>query len=147
MRPVAWVLVAPAALTIAAALSAHGQATVEVASIKRSVGAVTGPRYVVWLPGERMTATSLTLVELIRSAYMGDGIQITTQIVEGPAWISTDRFDIVGKLANITAAGADGTTRQRETALKQWLADRFKLRLRRSTRELQIGRASCRERV
>jgi hypothetical protein len=45
----------------------------EVASVKRSL-ADPGPfRSVTWLPGNQMRATSLTVRELVRAAYVHDG--------------------------------------------------------------------------
>ena len=84
-------------------------------------------------PGGRYTATNVTLRALVRSAY---GVQHDAQLVGGPSWIDTDRFDIVAK-----AEGSPSTDVFRDQArlmLRTLLADRFKLVLHRETRELRI---------
>jgi uncharacterized protein (TIGR03435 family) len=123
----------------AANVAAQQRPGVEVASIKRNMaGRGPLPPNVLWLSGDRMSATGLTLAELIRSAYVGDGIQLMNQIVGGPAWINSDRFDIVGKLTGVTAGSPDEANRQRQTALKALLSDRFKLRLHTDRRDLPV---------
>jgi len=135
MPPVKRALIAAVALASFAAQ----QPAVEVASIKRNVTA-SGPRLpnVVWLAGDRMSATGLTLAELIRSAYVGDGIQLMTQIAGGPGWTTSERFDIIGKLTGIQTGNPDEVNRQRQTALKALLADRFKLKAHVEKRELPV---------
>ena len=54
------------------------------------------------------------------------------QIVDGPAWIDSDRFDI-----NARAEGEPGPTQMR-TMLRALLADRFKLVAHTETREQPI---------
>jgi len=127
------------AVLVTAALAAQQRPAFEVASIKRNVaGRGSLSPNVMWLPGDRMSATGLTLVELIRSAYVGDGIQLMNQIVGGPAWIRNDRFDVVGKLTGISTGSPDEANRQRQAALKTWLADRFQLKLHGDRRELPV---------
>ena len=52
------------------------------------------------LQGERFTGVNVTLRELIRFAY---GVQMS-QIEGGPDWMTTTRFDVIGKMP----AGAIG---------------------------------------
>lgn len=110
----------------------------EVASIKPSPSQPGPLRNVLWLPGGRMTATGLTLRELVRSAYVGDGIQLLTQIVGGPSWVDTDRFDIVAKAGDMSAQNADEVNRQRRAMLKSLLAERFALRVHLDSRPLPV---------
>jgi uncharacterized protein (TIGR03435 family) len=125
-------------LLLTLALAAQ-QPAVEVASIKRAAGTgANGLTNVMWLPGERMSATNLTLVELVRSAYVGDGIQLMTQIAGGPSWARSDRFDIVGKLTGITIGDPAEANRERQIALQALLADRFKLKTHMEERELPV---------
>jgi uncharacterized protein (TIGR03435 family) len=115
------------------------QPAFEVASVKQSQGSGASPfRNVVWLPGERMSATALTLAELIRSAYVGDGIQLMSQIAGGPDWVTKDRIDIVGKLTGIATGDPAVANRQRQIALRALLVDRFKLKAHIESRELHV---------
>ena len=80
-------------LCAATALSARAQrSTFEVATIKRnvSVGDNASTRA---LPGGRITVTNLTLFNIVRNIYRLQAFQI----VGGPEWIHTDRWDIVAK--------------------------------------------------
>jgi uncharacterized protein (TIGR03435 family) len=79
-------------------------------------------------PGGRVSVTNNTLYNLVRNAYRLQGFQI----VGGPDWIHTDRWDIVAK--------ADGDPPQPMLIdmLKTLLADRFKVVLHNETREMPI---------
>lgn len=127
-------------LAVMATASATAQQlpSFEVASVKPSLGDPAPFRNVIWAPGGRMTATGLTLRELVRSAYVGDGIQLMTQIVGGPSWIDTDRFDILAKLEGVPPEDPDEAKRQRSAMLKSLLADRFALKLHADTRPLTV---------
>jgi len=86
----------------------------------------------VYSPGGRFTATNVTLVDIIvMAAYPTRRIQMQG----GPAWIDSDRFDIVAK------ADMD----QGEIKPGQWplmvqalLEDRFKLAFHKETKETQV---------
>jgi uncharacterized protein (TIGR03435 family) len=81
--------------------------------------------------GDRWRSTNSTLRLLIRNAY-GVEYPMDGQIVGGPSWMDTDRFDI---LANMTP----GTTSTDMNAMvRSLLADRFKLRVHREMRELPV---------
>ena len=76
---------------------------------------------------ERITFTYSSLKNLIQVAY-----DVRSYQVEGPAWLESARFDVV---ANVPP----GTTRdQAHLMLQKLLADRFRLRLHRSTRNVAI---------
>src|SRR5262249_7802831 len=51
-------------------------------------------------PGGRYTATNVTVRMLMKSAY---GVH-DNQIIGGPSWINTDRFDITAKAAGYATA-------------------------------------------
>jgi uncharacterized protein (TIGR03435 family) len=119
-------------------LAAQEPPAFEVVSIKRDPAPKVPLPYVSWLAGERMTASGITLAQLIRSAYVSDGIQLLSQVIGGDKWVSVDQFDLVGKLSNISATTPDDANRQRQYALKALLADRFKLRSHLDKRELPI---------
>jgi uncharacterized protein (TIGR03435 family) len=121
-----------------AAVAAQQSPAFEVASVKRSTANPGLFHIVRAMPGGRVTATALTLKELMRFAYMPDGIQLIEQIVGGPAWIGSDKFDLVAKADSVTAGDPDEANRQRMAMLKALLADRFKLRVHRDKRELPV---------
>jgi uncharacterized protein (TIGR03435 family) len=80
-------------------------------------------------PTGRYTATNIPVRLLLRQAYEVQEFQI----VGGPDWLASDRFDIVAK-------APDGTTgpEQMRLMLRALLADRFKLVARTETREMPI---------
>jgi uncharacterized protein (TIGR03435 family) len=79
-------------------------------------------------PGGAWEATNVTLDSMIRLAYR---IQ-ESQLVGGPAWIYSDRFDIVAK----SPQGAPGP--EFGLRMQSLLAERFNLKLHRETRELPV---------
>ena len=79
-------------------------------------------------PGGGLTATNVTLGMLIRAAYRLQD----NQIVGGPKWLFSDRFDVTGKGS---APGSDGQSLQKLQAL---LADRFRIVTHLETRELPM---------
>jgi len=124
---VRWVIVA-AAILLAFSSTGAQQKTFEVASVKLHPADQPTPSSTVAEPGGRFTARNIPLRMVIRTAYQ---IQ-DDQIVDGPAWIGSDRFDITAK--------ADGATPLTDLALmiQGLLAERFKMAFHRETRELPI---------
>jgi bla regulator protein blaR1 len=109
----------------------------EVASVKRS-SAGPGPIRIETLPGGRFVATNASLRALIQYAYRLQPFQIAG----GPAWLASDRYDIVAKADAAdgdrpTVAGAGGPTRT-QLMVQTLLGDRFKLVIHTESRELQI---------
>jgi uncharacterized protein (TIGR03435 family) len=107
-----------------------GDPRFEVASIKRNTGdaqkmMVLAPRF---LPGGSFEAFNVTLGSLIRLAY---GLQ-DFQMVGGPKWIDTDRFDMQARGPQ-GAAESDAPRR-----LQALLAERFALKAHRETRDHPI---------
>jgi uncharacterized protein (TIGR03435 family) len=103
----------------------------EVASIKPHKSGDQASSIMVQ-PGGRYTATNATLRLLVRTAYGAHD----DQIVGGPNWTSSERFDVIGK-----AEGNPPTTTFRDQArlmLRQLLADRFKLGLHHETRDISV---------
>lgn len=86
-------------------------------------------------PGGRLTATNQTLRNLIRNAF---NVQ-PYQMVGGPDWIESDRYDIVAKVAD-TDLDAKGNVPgpQFMLRLQSLLEDRFKMVTRWDTRELPV---------
>ena len=117
---------------------AHCQTTIEnapafeVASITPSKPGTPAPpmehagmvRFI--YPGGRFSASATTLTFLLEWAY---GIQ-PSQHTGGPSWMDTDRYDIVAK------AEGNPTDAQMEQMVRTLLADRFKLKFHRESKEL-----------
>lgn len=119
------------ALPFAGRLTAQSPAF-EVASIKRSnpnpTDALGGAPMVLPALG-RLTAQNVTLRLLTIAAYQKQPFEI----VGGPPWWNTDKFDI-----NARAENSALTTDQMLVALQGLLADRFKLKAHKETRDVPI---------
>jgi len=106
--------------------------TFDVASIKanRTGAQNSGFRR---FTGGQLNATNITLKMLISFAY--DISQ--DQILQGPAWVDSERYDVVAKPDRSSGASDQSMAaiRRRTQAL---LADRFQLSLHKETRELPI---------
>jgi uncharacterized protein (TIGR03435 family) len=113
------------------------QAAFEVASVRQNKSGTGGGQR--RLPGGRFTATNMTLRALVRLAYGNASIfRPEDQIVGGPGWIDSDRFDIEAKAAEEFAADPDGVTRQHLTMLRTLLEQRFSLKAHMEKREMPI---------
>ena len=99
----------------------------EVASIKENVSGSDNAS-VRAQPGGRVSVSNNSLRNIIRNAY---NVQ-NYQIVGGPDWINTVRWDITAK------APDDAPPQQLLLMLRTLLADRFKLVIRNETREMPI---------
>jgi uncharacterized protein (TIGR03435 family) len=112
------------------------QSSFEVASIKPSR---PDSRGLDWddSPG-RVSISGYTLHRLIRAAY---GLKSNAQVLGGPKWIDSERFDIVAKADDAETtkmqkmSDADSVT-ERNRMLQSLLAERFHLKVMRSTRVL-----------
>ena len=81
-------------------------------------------------PGGRLTATNITVRELIRLAY---GVK-DYQIEHAPGWIDGESFDI-----NAKSASAKRTDLDEERALiRELLGDRFRLKVRYETKQMPV---------
>jgi uncharacterized protein (TIGR03435 family) len=79
-------------------------------------------------PGGRFNATATSLKYLLEWAY---GI-LPAQHSDGPPWMPIDRYDIVAK------AAGEATDEQMKRMAQTLLADRFKLRFHRESREVPV---------
>ena len=99
--------------------TAHAQLplaeTFEVSSVKPNTQP-DGPRGLVVDPG-RFTATGALLSDLVRYAWGFSSLTSQSQLVGGPAWMTTARFDIVATTKGLPSL----------TMLKALLQDRFKV--------------------
>jgi uncharacterized protein (TIGR03435 family) len=122
--------IAAAVLSAAAALaqspSAVEQRISYVASVKPN-NAADARSFSEYLPGGRLTATAVTVAQLLRIAYR---IQ-PYQLVGAPGWISTRRFDIAAK-------ADDAPPPSQQALLRALLEDRFTLAVHHETRELPV---------
>jgi uncharacterized protein (TIGR03435 family) len=108
----------------------------EVASVKANKsGSERAPSMI--LPGGRFTATNNTVRSLILNAY---GISSSPYLLEGgPGWIDSARYDIEAKATALAIpAGTPNRVLWEKTRLmlRTLLADRFKLSIRRETKEM-----------
>lgn len=108
---------------------ASASAAFEAASVKRFTAGRGGLPIPLMQPG-RLTTRGITLRDLVRAAYSDQGILMTSQVVGGPDWMNTDRFDIV-------ATAPSGTT-VNMTMLRALLAERFALKVHTETREMPV---------
>jgi uncharacterized protein (TIGR03435 family) len=120
-------LVMCSAVAAAHVASAQAPPAFEVASIRRNTaanqqgGGLAAPR-----PGGRFIAIGVTLRRLVAGAY--DDMQI----VGGPSWLDSDRFDIEAR------ASGDVPPNDMKQMLRSLLADRFKLVVHTESREQPI---------
>lgn len=110
----------------------------EVASVKPNSSGVM-KEMIETQPGGRFTATNVTLRQLIRNAYRLQDFQITG----GPAWLASDRFDIVakaegGNLDDPFQAEKRGGATRAQMMLRALLTERFKLEVHAESKELPI---------
>jgi uncharacterized protein (TIGR03435 family) len=110
---------------------AQDSQTFDVASVKPSS---PGERPTSTLArGGRMTYTGFALKSLVQIAYDIPGFWVSG----GPAWIQTDRFDIVAKADDSASQDTDPSYKARMLRrLQALLADRFRLQLHRETKDL-----------
>jgi uncharacterized protein (TIGR03435 family) len=145
-KPSRWV----AAIAVALAAScmalnvnwvwAHAQGTdrpeFEVASIKPNKSS-SGMVQMGMTPG-RFMATNVTLRMLLRQGYRLQDFQI----VGGPSWFDSDRFDVVAKTdgspADVLFGDQSGAPTRTQLMIRALLADRFKLVVHDESRELPI---------
>jgi hypothetical protein len=116
------------AATIATLAVAQSPLSFEVASVKPFQGLAT--EVYVHVSGPKVTISEYGLLGLVMAAYKVEPWQISG----GPAWLESDRFNIV--------ANAPGDVRptddQIQRMLQSLLADRFQLKVHRDRRERLI---------
>ena len=105
----------------------------EVVSIKRNLsvqqGGGGGPR------GDRFVLTNMTLRQLLNFAYRPQkGNLLNQQIIGGPDWTNTDRFDIEAKSGGTPPIPYD----QIQLMVQSLLEDRFQLKAHREMRDLPV---------
>ncbi len=107
-------------------MAADADPSLEVATIKPSQPDRQG-RAFLWR-GNQFTTFNTTLMSLIGFAYATQD----KQVIGGPDWMSSDKFDIEGK----PDTPGTPTTDQLRVMVKKLLADRFQLKFHNDKREL-----------
>ena len=106
----------------------------EVASIKPSNPDASNPLsalpMIMPAPGGRLTGTNVALRQLVLTAYELQDFQL----VGGPSWVSSRKFDLNAKAPNPNA-----TMKEISAMLKTLLIDRFQLKAHMETRDVPVG--------
>jgi hypothetical protein len=124
----------PLWLRAQSAAPAPGSQAFEVASVKPNKSG-DGRISIQMQPGGRFTATNFPLRELIRMAY---GVQ-NSQLVGGPDWIGSERFDIVAKAeSDPSPSPPGGPPGPMLMMVRNLLVERFKLAVHNETKDLPI---------
>ena len=117
----------PLVVALQAQSGAGAPLAFEVASVKINKSGDAGMRMAMQ-PGGRVTVSNVPLRQLIVNAY---DVQ-PFQVIGGPDWVASDRFDIVARAPDGTPQGPDTMG----PMLQALLTDRFELKVRRETREM-----------
>jgi uncharacterized protein (TIGR03435 family) len=115
-------------VVLSGSLAAQAPRSFDAASIKRNTTSGAGLPPIVLVQSGRLRAPFSTLRDLIQAAY---GVE-PNQIIGGPGWVDTDRFEVTATLPQ-GAAIADAPA-----MLRTLLADRFGLVAREEKRELPV---------
>ena len=111
----------------------HDHPTFEAASVKPNKATETRSA-LMWQPGGRVTATNVPLSLLIRFSYQLQDFQV----VGGPDWMKSDRFDVVAKAEGDIPPAAPGILGPGQLMMRSLLADRFKLAGHMEKRDMPI---------
>jgi uncharacterized protein (TIGR03435 family) len=106
--------------------------TFDVVSVRRNVSGGGGAGFQIF-PGGQFRATNASVRQLIQSAF--DFQYERFQFVGGPAWIDVERYDV--QAAPAAQSGRVATAQEIAARVQELLKDRFKLVMRRETREMQ----------
>jgi len=114
-----------------------GTPSYHVASIKRTQSIEAAVR--VFLTPDQFSATNATLQKLIQDAY---GIQ-QDQVSGGPEWLTTEKYDIEAMVDKTTSEQLKWLNESQRLEvpgrmMRALLADQFKLRLHRESRNLPV---------
>jgi uncharacterized protein (TIGR03435 family) len=141
MKPSSVVLVAAVAL---AAVPLHSQTSqhkpsFEVVSIKPSPPPGSGPlRIGGGVQGDRFSLSGATLRMLLQIAFSrpeNNPLSGQLQIVGGPSWMESDRYDVTAKA---DCSGGTFSRQQLPPMMQSLLEDRFQLKAHMETRELPV---------
>ena len=114
------------------------KAGLEIASITPKASGTTASGGIRFQPkGGELRATDVTLAELIKFAYQRHFFD-EREVTGGPAWATSDRFDLLVKVSGGHVFDADGVPRKTLALLKALLVERFKLKVREEYRERPV---------
>lgn len=99
--------------------------TFETASVKENRSG-DEPFRIRILPGGQLTATNVTVRQLIALAYGTPAPRPTFQMAGGPTWIDAERFDVAAK-ANVDGHPEPFTPNEISLMVRQLLVERFHL--------------------
>jgi uncharacterized protein (TIGR03435 family) len=124
-------------LLLAAVQLTHAQTLApafEVATIKPAAPSSDGHTHINYPPDDRFSAINITLPALMQWAY---GMP-EKQILEGPSWLSSTRFDITAKVDpdEIKALSSEQITEMKRRMVQALFAERFHMKVHRETRTL-----------
>jgi len=111
--------------------------TFEVASIKPNPDTTVTPHFD-WQPSGRVIITAEPLFQLIRFAYNSNAIQTEGQIVGGPTWLKSDRFDILAKANGNLDGDETGRSARLLAMLRSLLEDRFRVQVHTEQRNAAV---------
>ncbi len=117
------------ALALAPGSRAQQAEGFEVASIKPSRSS-SAESNLDSAPGGRLTATNITVRELIRLAY---GVK-DYQVEHAPGWIDGERYDIAAK----SASSKNTSYTEEQSQVRDLLTGRFHLATHRETKQMQV---------
>ena len=119
----------------AAAQSPAQKPSFEVASVKPNK--LGGPPVRMGTEAGRFIAENYPLILVILFAYRspGGGYLLRQNVIGGPSWIDTDRFDVEAKVGGETRSTP---TEQMLRMVQFLLEDRFQLKVHRETRDLPV---------
>jgi uncharacterized protein (TIGR03435 family) len=137
MRGVLLAVVVAASMAIPRAQTATAPPSFEVASIRQNRDG-SAPQKFDWQPGGRVTVTAYPLFQLIRIAYNSNSLQTEGQIVGGPNWLKSDRFDFVAKANGSLDADETGRPTLLIAMLRSLLEDRFHVRVHTELRDASV---------
>jgi uncharacterized protein (TIGR03435 family) len=109
----------------------------ETASIRRNTSGSTEGGAIRLQPKGGLHATNVTLVELIEFAYQRHVFD-DREVIGGPAWMTSERFDLRASVSGEHAFDPDGVPRKTLALLKTLLAERFELKLHEEDRERPV---------
>jgi len=132
ITPAAAVLVLAASGMFAAQAPAF-----DVASIKANTSN-DGIQELQMRPGGRLVITGMPLRDLIGRAYGLDFVQTSRQVVGGPGWAGTARFDILATTDSDVDSDPQARPLRMLAMLRTLLEDRFNLKVHAETRETDV---------
>lgn len=109
----------------------------EMASIARNTSGTTGRAATRFQPKGGLHATNVTLAELIKFAYQRHFFD-EREVIGGPAWVTSERFDLLARVSGEHVFDSDGVPRKTLTMLKALLAERFKLKVHEEDRDRPV---------